>query len=117
MTSEMVSSSETTTSNACLTRVNYWRGKHGKPAYTSKDSKDTCTTGQASNDKVKGWHNEFGKCGEHGQCECEGVSDCASCIDMYYKEGPTGGHYKIRMGSYSSMSWGRAGAFWTQDFF
>ena len=61
MTSEMVSSSETTTSNACLTRVNYWKGKHGKPAYTSKDSKNTCTVGQASNDKVKGWHNEFGK--------------------------------------------------------
>jgi len=114
-------SSETTTSNACLSRVNYWRAKHGKPAYKSNDSKNSCTAGQASNDKAKGYHKAFGKCGEHGQCEGQGFSDCAACIDQYYKEGPGSGsahgHYNLIMGNYKSMSWGRAGTFWSQDFF
>jgi hypothetical protein len=35
------------------------------------------------------------------------VPTCAQAIDLYYNEGPGGGHYKIIMGSlFKTMSWG-----------
>jgi hypothetical protein len=104
--------------NACLSAVNGYRQKKGLPAYSAYDGKDQCTAGQAANDKVHGWHKAFGKCGEYGQCEAEGTSDCAGAIKMYWDEGPGGGHYDIIMSTrFTKMSWGRSGNFWTHDFF
>lgn len=104
--------------NACLSAVNGYRARKGLPAYRANDGKNQCTAGQAANDKVHGWHKAFGKCGEHGQCEAEGNSDCAGAIKQYWNEGPGGGHYDIIMSKrFTTMSWGRSGNFWTHDFF
>ena len=116
----------------CLERVNYYRQSHGLYLFTAAGATaNACADKQAPIDGANiptSFHTSFARCGEHGQCEAAGVPTCAQAIDLYYNEGPGGGHYKIIMGSlFKAMSWGscascgnyqgRAVSVYTHDFF
>jgi uncharacterized protein YkwD len=118
-------------SNACLTRVNYYRQQHGLPPFSSNDGQNSCTKAQAAYDAVHGMHSAHISgtivCGEWNQNECKINKDCTKCIDLYYKEGPSGpgdhSHYIAMMSNKTtSMSWGVATTstnqnLWNQNFF
>jgi len=77
-----------------------------------------CANNAAINDKIKGFHNSFGKCYEKAQCECNGQSTVKQCIDAYISEGPGGGHYEILKGPYNSVACGTDGnRFYTHNFY
>ena len=113
----------------CLERVNFHRANAGLYAYTAAGSYyNKCADTQAPVDGKNypaSAHSMFQKCGESGQCEAAGVPTCAQAIDLYYAEGPSGGHYQIIMSTtFKTMAWGscdncvpKYGYMYTHDFY
>merc|ERR1711970_1300093 len=91
----------------CIDYLNQYRAQVGKGPLSG--SFDTgCEQSDAVNDCVNGWHDSFGQCGEGGQCEAA-CGSCYDAVDMFYNEGPGGGHYDIMMSDdYSSVFWGES---------
>lgn len=108
------------TSNSCVDLINAFRSSLGlaklKPATASQNQ---CADDSAVNDRTYGFHNSMGKCpGVRGQCECNGQSTVAQCINAYILEGPGGGHYNILRGAYTSVACGTDGnRFYTHNFY
>lgn len=113
--------------DSCLNFLNGLRSQHGLSPLTLMSSQMSCAANQAQGDSTTSAHEHFTACGEAAQCEASWSGTGASCeqgIQMYYNEGPSGGHYKIIMSSdYKSMSYGHCnncgsdGTFYTHDFF
>jgi hypothetical protein len=100
----------------CVNYLNYLRQSVGKDTFLTPATWDAfrCAYTDATQDGPNfpaSAHKSFGKCGEAAQCEAAGMlgqqeDGCKQGLDMYFKEGPGGGHYDIMMGDYSYMAWG-----------
>ena len=101
----------------CVNYLNYLRHSVGKNTFLNPTTWDgyRCAYKDATLDGPNfpsSAHGSFGSCSEAAQCEAAGMkgpSDedgCKQGLDMYFKEGPGGGHYDIMMGDYCYMAWG-----------
>mmetsp|Transcript_22499 Transcript_22499/g.59265 ORF Transcript_22499/g.59265 Transcript_22499/m.59265 type:complete len:209 (-) Transcript_22499:215-841(-) len=109
----------------CVEMVNKYRAKAGRGAISScSGSQVDLANSMAAWDSVHGPHNWVhtkgwsGVCpsGASGQCEAPRYRDQESAVQAYYKEGPSGGHYKILMQASSCVACGQSGSFYTHNF-
>jgi len=114
-----VAASQPNTWDDCVNYLNHLRQSIGKETFLSPATWDAyrCAYTSATMDGPDfpaSAHGSFGRCDEAAQCEAAGMQGqqedgCKLGLDMYFKEGPGGGHYDIMMGDYCFMSWGFCG--------
>jgi len=87
-------------SEACVDRINQYRGTLGLPPYARWTRAERCADGQAESDSMSGEaHGAFTQCREWAQNECPGWPGTpggviGECLDAMWDEGPGGGHYE-----------------------
>ena len=100
----------------CVDYLNFLRQSVGKQNFLNPATWDAyrCAQTDAIQDGGKfpqSAHASFGQCNEAAQCEAAGMQGreedaCKHALDMYFGEGPGGGHYDIMMGDFCYMAWG-----------
>jgi hypothetical protein len=126
MASLLVGCAVSVMADDCLAAVNKYRQMAGKTSIQSCGASEQNKAQQQSKwDEAHGWHNWVntkgwaGTCtsGAVGQCEAQGCSTQECAIKMYYKEGPTGGHYKTMMSDKAHcVACGESGKLMTHNF-
>jgi len=92
----------------CVAALNRYRAMKGLAPLMRWTAQEACADHQSMLDaheyvqNPSGWfHNNYGMCGEHGQCACWPGGDLAQvlvvCSGWYWNEGPGGSHYDNMM--------------------